>query len=76
ARIASNVMEKAFEINDFSEKVLKEYETRWKMKIGKQIGFGVFLRKVLKLSNNIQLEMFFRTGKLMDFGWMDMDFIF
>jgi len=76
ARIASSVIERAFEKNDFSENVLKEYEFRWKNRIGKQVGFGLFLRRILKVVNNVQLEMLFKTGKLIDFGWMDMDFIF
>ncbi|NIO21539.1 MAG: NAD(P)-binding protein [Candidatus Aenigmarchaeota archaeon] len=76
ASIASSVMKRAFEKNDFSERVLKEYETLWRARIGKQIGFGLFLRKIIKTVNNMQLEMLFRTGKLMDFRWMDMDFIF
>jgi digeranylgeranylglycerophospholipid reductase len=76
AKIASSVIGRAFEKNDFSERVLKGYETCWKTRIGKQIGLGLFLRKVLKVVNNAQLEMLFKTGKLMDFGWMDMDFIF
>lgn len=76
ARIASSVIEKAFEINDFGESVLREYESRWRERIGKQIGFGVFLRKLLKLSNNTQLDVFFRACRLADFGWVDMDFIF
>jgi digeranylgeranylglycerophospholipid reductase len=76
ARIASSVIDKAFENNDFSESVLKEYETRWRSRIGKQIGFGLFLRRILKVVNNTQLEMLFKTGKLVDFGRMDMDFIF
>jgi len=76
AKIASSVIKKAFENNDFSGGVLKEYETRWKTKIGKQIGFGLFLRKMLKLANNRQLDVLFKAGRLMDFGWMDMDFIF
>jgi digeranylgeranylglycerophospholipid reductase len=76
ARIASSVIERAFGKNDFSERVLKEYETLWRARIGKQIGFGLFLRRILKAVNNAQLEMLFKTGKMMDFGWMNMDFIF
>jgi digeranylgeranylglycerophospholipid reductase len=76
ARIASSVIRKAFESNDFSENVLKEYETRWRSKMGKQIGFGLLLRRILRAVNNTQLEMLLKTGKLVDFGRMDMDFIF
>jgi len=76
AKIASEVIEKAFRFNDFSEGLLKEYETRWKARVGKQIGLGLFLRRILKVSNNLQLDMLFRAGRFIDFGWMDMDFIF
>jgi digeranylgeranylglycerophospholipid reductase len=76
AKIASSVIGKAFVKNDFRERVLKEYETRWKTRMGKQIGLGLFMRRFLKAMNNKQLEMLFKTGKLTDFGWMDMDFIF
>lgn len=76
ARIASSVIKMAFEKNDFSENVLGQYELRWKRMIGKQIGLGLFLRKILKVVNNTQLEILFKTGKIIDFGWMDMDFIF
>jgi len=76
ARIASSVIDGAFKVNDFSESVLKEYESLWKNRIGKQIGFGMFLRKVLKTSSNRHLEMFFKACRPLKFGWMDMDFIF
>ncbi len=76
ANIASHVIKKAFENDDFSEKVLKEYETLWKTRIGKQIGFGMFLGQILRISNNRQLDLAFRTFRKLNFGWMDMDFIF
>ncbi len=76
AEIASRVIEKAFRFNDFSEGLLKEYEIRWKARIGKQIGLGLFLRRLLRISNNLQLDILFRAGRFIDFGWMDMDFIF
>lgn len=76
ARIASSVIGRAFENNDFGERVLKEYETLWKTRMGRQIGFGMFLRKILKITNNKQLDVFFRACRLMDFRRMDMDFIF
>jgi geranylgeranyl reductase family protein len=75
AKIASSVIEKAFRFNDFSEGILKEYEREWKRRIGKQIGFGLLFRKFLKSSTDLQLDIAFRTGKLFDYGKLDMDFI-
>ncbi|MEE9323203.1 MAG: FAD-dependent monooxygenase, partial [Candidatus Aenigmarchaeota archaeon] len=48
ARIAARIVEKAFRFNDFSEGVLKEYESKWKGRIGKQMKFGLLFRKFLK----------------------------
>ncbi len=75
ARIASNVIEKVFRFNDFSEEILKEYEKLWKEKIGKQIRLGLLFRKFLKSSTDIQLDIAFKTGKLFDYKKLDMDFV-
>jgi flavin-dependent dehydrogenase len=75
ANIAAKVIEKAFRFNDFSEHVLREYEVGWKGKIGKQIRLGVVFRKFLESSTDIQLDLAFRTGRLFNYRWMDMDFI-
>lgn len=75
AKIAANTTEKAFRFNDFSEKVLKEYEKKWRESVGKQISLGLLFRKFLKSSTDLQLDIAFRTGSLFDYGRLDMDFI-
>jgi digeranylgeranylglycerophospholipid reductase len=75
AKIAANTVEKAFRLNDFSEGILKEYEKKWRREIGKQIKFGLLFRKFLRSSTNLQLDIAFRTGRLFDYGKLDMDFI-
>jgi len=75
AEIAAKIVEKAFRFNDFSEDALKEYEIGWRRKIEKQIKFGIAFRKFLEKSNDFQLDIAFRTGKLFSYSWMDMDFI-
>ena len=76
AEMAAKIVEKAFRFNDFGESVLKEYELLWRRRIGKQIKFGIALRKFLERSSNLQLDIAFRTGSLLNYSWMDMDFIF
>lgn len=75
AEIAAGNIEKAFRFNDFSESALKEYEIKWKGKIGKQIKMGLFFRKFLERSTDLQLDFVFRTGRMLNYRWMDMDFI-
>jgi flavin-dependent dehydrogenase len=75
AEIAAKTIEKAFKCNDFSEFVLKQYETAWQKKIGRQIKMGLIFRKFLEHSNDFQLDAALRTGKIMNYSWMDMDFI-
>lgn len=75
AEIVANIIERAFRFNDFSETVLREYETAWKKKIGRQIKLGIAFRKFLEASNDFQLELAFRAGGLFNYKWMDMDFI-
>jgi flavin-dependent dehydrogenase len=75
AEIAAKIIEKAFRFNDFSGALLKEYESEWKRKIGRQIKFGLVFRRFIENSSDFQLDAAFRTGKLLNYGWMDMDFI-
>ena len=75
AKIASNIIEKAFRFNDFSEGVLKEYESKWRGSVGKQISLGLMFRKFLRSSTDLQLDIAFRTGRLFNYGRLDMDFI-
>jgi len=75
AEIAAKTIEKAFRFNDFSEAVLSEYERLWNKKIGRQIRLGLLFRKFLETSSDFQLDVAFRTGKIFNYSWMDMDFI-
>ena len=75
AKIASSIIEKAFRFNDFSERVLKEYESEWRKRIGKQISLGLMFRKFLRSSTDLQLDIAFRTGRLFNYRRLDMDFI-
>lgn len=75
ARIAAGVMEKAFGLNDFSGDVLKEYESMWRRKIGRQLKLGMIFRRLLKCSTDFQLDLSFRAGGVLDYGRLDMDFI-
>jgi flavin-dependent dehydrogenase len=75
AEIAAKAIEKSFSANDFSEDALKNYEIVWKKKIGKQIKMGMLFRKFLERSNDFQLDLALRTGRMFNYGWMDMDFI-
>ncbi len=53
ARIAAGVAAKAMERNDFSEKILSEYEREWREKEGAKLEKRLRFRKVLeKLSDN------------------------
>jgi len=75
AAIAAKIVEKAFRFNDFSEDILKEYESAWKKKIGRQIRLGIAFRKFLEASNDFQFDLAFSAGRLFNYKWMDMDFI-
>ena len=75
ADIASKIVEKALRFNDFGEEILKEYEKKWKEKIGKQIKFGLVFRKFLRSANNFGLDVLFRTGGFFNYERLDMDFI-
>jgi geranylgeranyl reductase family protein len=76
SKIASKVVERAFEVNDFSESFLKEYEIEWRRKIGKQISFGMYFRRILKGINNFEMEFIFKILKMISLNWLDMDFLF
>jgi len=75
AEIAAKIIEKAFRFNDFSEASLKEYETKWGEKIGRQIKMGLLFRKFLEHSTDFQLDLALRTGRMFNYGRVDMDFI-
>jgi len=76
SKIASDVIEEAFDKNDFSKKFLKKYQNKWKSAIGKQMNIGNLWNFFLEKSNNYLMELFFLSLKLFKLNLLDMDFIF
>lgn len=78
SRIAYKVIKKAFQRNDFSEKVLKEYESRWKGILGKRIQTGMFFRRVFKRTDERWIETGFDALRVFTplLNRLDMDFLF
>ena len=75
AEIAAKTVEKAFRFDDFSASLLSEYENTWKKALAKQIKIGLVFRKFLEHSTDFQLDVALKTGKVLNYSWMDMDFI-
>jgi flavin-dependent dehydrogenase len=61
--IASRVAIKTFEIDNFSKKVLAEYEKLWKRTIQKEILVGYYVRKICAKFNDAQLEKMFQVAQ-------------
>jgi digeranylgeranylglycerophospholipid reductase len=74
ARIAADVVFKAFEAKDFSETFLKQYETRWKSVLGRNMTLGMVFRDFLAHATNKDLDRFFSRLKEADMNQLDMDF--
>ncbi|MFH1364614.1 MAG: NAD(P)/FAD-dependent oxidoreductase [Candidatus Aenigmatarchaeota archaeon] len=74
AQIARDVIFKSFKMHDMSEKVLKEYEDRWKEDIGKHIATGMLFRKIFKNLDNKSLDILFKKMKKKNLNKLDMDF--
>jgi len=66
AEIAAETIKKAFEQGDGSERILKEYEARWRKKIDRELKAGVRMRNIFsKLSDrqiNFLMELAKRNG--------------
>lgn len=75
ALIASGIIEKCFQKNDFSSETLAEYEKEWKKAIGKQITLGRIWNSFVDRSNNHILEAFFLGARIIPWNRLDMDFI-
>jgi len=65
AAAAAEVVKKAIENNDFSEEFLKNYEIKWRNILGKNIGYGLFLRNVFKKMNNFEIRVAIRIAKML-----------
>ena len=64
AEIASDVIDKCFSTNDFSDNTLCEYESGWKKIIGNEIKYGQYFHNFFsKLSDNSIDELFEAVGK-------------
>lgn len=61
AEIATNVLDKAFKENDFSEKSLSNYQAQWKSKIGNEIRLGSIARNICSRLNDSQIEKIFNA---------------
>lgn len=78
ANIASEVVKEAFLKKDFSEEFLKNYETLWRKKIGRNIRAGMFMRGFYSRLSNKNIDRMFTLGragsKLKILNKLDMDF--
>lgn len=74
SKIACKVILKTFEIQNFSENILKEYKLEWEKVIGKNIELGLFAREIYKDMDNKQIEKIFKQIKNLD--KIDFDFPF
>ena len=72
-KIAADVIKKAFDKNDFSEKVLEEYEIRWKKELGGSISMGMMFREFYKELDNKKVDEAFGFVKRAGIKEIDMD---
>ncbi|MCS4540728.1 MAG: NAD(P)/FAD-dependent oxidoreductase [Euryarchaeota archaeon] len=59
ARIAAEVAAKAVKANDFSAKILSQYENQWRQSIGKELEIGYWIRKLANKLSDSQLDSLF-----------------
>jgi len=76
AEIASRILDEAFRKNNFTENFLKRYETEWRKKLGKNIGFGMLFREMLKEMSNKELSGLVEKISKNNLNKFDMDFPF
>jgi geranylgeranyl reductase family protein len=74
AKIAAGVLKTCFQENDFTAEALSSYELEWRNKIGKEIGFGLMGREMLKDLTNRQLDGLFNKIQGHRLSHLDMDF--
>jgi geranylgeranyl reductase family protein len=74
AEIASKIILKAFEKNNFTEDYLRTYEAEWKKKLGKSIAMGMVFREMLKEMSNKELSILVEKMSGANLNKLDMDF--
>ncbi len=72
-QIAADVIKKAFLKKDFSEKILKEYEIKWREKLEKSISMGMMFREFYKELDNKKVDQMFDFVKRAGIKEIDMD---
>lgn len=72
-KIAAEVIKKAFDKNDFSEKVLEEYEIKWKGQLEKSIAMGMMFREFFQDLDNKKIDQCFEVVKKAGIKEIDMD---
>jgi digeranylgeranylglycerophospholipid reductase len=63
AEAASGTIMKAFRCGDFAEKVFKEYEDRWKIRIEPELRAGIVLRNIFSRLSDRQIESLIDLAK-------------
>ncbi|MFO7677150.1 MAG: geranylgeranyl reductase family protein [Thermoplasmatota archaeon] len=58
AKNCSNVALNALKKNDFSDQILKEYQTSWTDEIGRELTFGMKFRKIYKKLDDKQIDKY------------------
>lgn len=59
ARIAADVMKTALTENDFSERSMSVYQTRWQKEIGRELRNGYYARRIYEKLNNRLIDNLF-----------------
>ena len=72
-KIGAEVIKKAFQKQDFSEKVLGEYEIKWKAQLEKSISMGMMFREFYKGLDNKKIDDAFDFVKGAGIKEIDMD---
>jgi digeranylgeranylglycerophospholipid reductase len=59
--LAASTIMKAHKAKDYSEKMLKEYETNWRSSLGKKVAKRLLLRKVMEAASDDDFNHIFKT---------------
>lgn len=63
AEIAAQTILKAFHKKDFSERVLREYDIRWRDKLEPELNTGIYLRELFSRLSDNQIDALFNFAK-------------
>ncbi len=72
-KIGAKVIKKAFDKNNFSENILKEYEIKWKGQLAGSISTGMMFREFYKGLDNKKIDQVFDSVKRAGLKEIDMD---